>query len=393
MMIKNRFLFFAFFCVCVILTIPSYAAEQEEPLWTGQEPFPTLNNIETLKNVEYVRVKERQPEKDGFKWQHGAAIIRYKNDFYVSVGVNAGSENTVGEKILILKSRNDWRHWEEPVLLEPNDTEHGRSHGVFFEKDEKLWALHAKFVERGKAKGNNFPGLTMEAFSLDESVGEWINLGDAARGIWPLQEPIRLSNGGYAVGGCDENWQGAIAVSEPNDPLHWKTIKVNAPKKHYTEGNLWRDGDDLILLLRNESPQRSGTVRAAISRSKDGGRTWPTPKEGNLAMNRSKPACGVLSNGVRYLVGMSASDNENRNGLTIAVSRPGEKGLSRLRKIRDIAGPVPPGAFEASSFAYPHAMEYDGRLFVIYSAGAVGEPGNNNHIELAVIPLEELSIP
>ncbi|MDO5553922.1 MAG: sialidase family protein [Planctomycetia bacterium] len=370
-------------------------ADSPVSLWSGKE-YPTQDKMETIKGIEFIKVKTRQPEIDSWTWQHGPAIVRYKGDFYASVGVNPGSENTVGEKIIMIKSQGDWRHWEEPVVLEPNDSECGRSHGVFLVAEDKLWAFHSKFFSHDKAEGKSFPGLVMEAFQLDETTGTWKNMGNVANDIWPYRTPVRLPNGNYITAGMDKDWiNGTVAISNGSDLLHWKTQKVNAPGKCFSEGTLWFDDNDdkITVLLRNDHQPGREYLRAAVTQSSDYGETWTCSTDSDLAMNGCKPDAGTLSTGQRYLVGYTAAGNHNRSSLTIAVGRPGETTLCKVWKIRNIADPTPDNAFDAISFAYPSSVEYDGNLFVIYSVGdPKGNGYNRNHVELAVIPISALTI-
>ena len=61
-----------------------------------------------------------------------------------------------------------------------------------------------------------------------------------------------------------------------------------------------------------------------------------------------------------------------------------------MRKVYRIADTVQrehdPGA--EPRLAYPYAVEYDGNLYVIYSAATL--PGNLNDAELAIIPVDNL---
>jgi hypothetical protein len=114
-----------------------------------------------------------------------------------------------------------------------------------------------------------------------------------------------------------------------------------------------------------------------------------------MPLSTSKPYCGYLSTGQRYLLGNSVrGGNYSREHLTIAVSRPGEKLLCRVWLIRDADIPEPLrdtyGYTDRQHLAYPHAIEHNGRLYVAYSAGHRG--ANQNSAELAVIPVEALAV-
>ncbi|MCL4202273.1 MAG: hypothetical protein KJ000_07245 [Pirellulaceae bacterium] len=88
-----------------------------------------------------------------------------------------------------------------------------------------------------------------------------------------------------------------------------------------------------------------------------------------------------------------------RSPLTIAVSRPGQRELSRVFVIRHALFPEGSGeSHERAALAYPYAVEHGGRLYVGYSnsGGGVGRTGegrerwNNNSAELAIIPVSAL---
>ena len=104
----------------------------------------------------------------------------------------------------------------------------------------------------------------------------------------------------------------------------------------------------------------------------------------------SKPYVGILSTGQRYIIGTIAADvGFSRVPLTIAVSRPGEMLFSRIfcitdRTIRDNPSHTQP------RLAYPYAIEYDKKLYVVYSAAL--ERGNLNDAEPAVILIEDLKV-
>jgi hypothetical protein len=99
-------------------------------------------------------------------------------------------------------------------------------------------------------------------------------------------------------------------------------------------------------------------------------------------MAASKPYCGRLSTGQRYLV---FNADPSRDTLAIAVSKPCEKQLCMVWKIRQGVSPQPlyPGSAKTPSWSYPYAVEYDGNLYVVYSAG-------KEDCDMAVIPVKSL---
>jgi len=196
---------------------------------------------------------------------------------------------------------------------------------------------------------------------------------------------IVVENG---YGGPDD--PAAVAISHGNDLTRWDVVPIPKPgdMTMWGESTVLVDGPELLCIARYRQP----TALAAIS--SDYGRTWSEIRRTNLPMAASKPYAGVLSNGSRYLIGSIAADNGNaRRPLTIAISRPGEKQLSRIFKIRDAV--VDERSVEShprASLAYPYAVQRDGLLYVGYSNdGSRG--GNRNSAELAVIPVAGLIAP
>ena len=107
----------------------------------------------------------------------------------------------------------------------------------------------------------------------------------------------------------------------------------------------------------------------------------------NLPVSASKPYAGQLSTGARYLIvnipvpGLAARDT-----LAIAVSRPGATTFSVLRVIRQGKSPAPrsSGAGIGRQWAYPYAIERNGKLYVVYAS-------TKENAELSILELPELS--
>src|SRR5690606_20334878 len=114
--------------------------------------------------------------------------------------------------------------------------------------------------------------------------------------------------------------------------------------------------------------------------------TWAQAQRSNLPMVTSKPDSGMLSTGQWFAV----INIESRSNLMIAVGKPGEKGLSKLYKVRYGAPPIKKYAYQGDvmpyDYAYPYAMEHDGKLYVTYSIG-------KGDCEVAIIPIASLSTP
>lgn len=345
-------------------------------IWDGDLP-PAEADLPFVAGTRYVTIKKREPEKDGFKWLHGVAVAPYRGTLFATWGENQGAENTVTEINRGSRSRDGGLTWSAPEVIGPGSAEEGNSHGVFLEHQDKLWCFMARF---GNGKGQ-FPGLGMDAYTLDAAANTWQRQGLVAPGIWPLKAPEKLADGNWFVPGCDENWRAAVAISHGDDLTQWDAIKLPVGGLVHTEATAWVDGAEIVAILRNQAPLQEGPVRAAVSVSRDYGRTWTESVESNFPMVTSKPFAGVLSTGQRFLVANVCRANSNsRNCLAIAVGRPGEKTLCRMWRLDAGMG-----------LSYPDACEHDGKLYVAYS-WTEASGGNQNSAKLAILPVASLAV-
>jgi len=388
-------------------------ADRRFVLWDPDKPVPASAEASLLEGVEFVVVKRREPEVDGYNWLHGAAIVRHKGALYVSFGHNRGSENTASEVVNGCGSIDGGKTWREVFTIDVGDEpDLAVSHGVFLSLDGTLWAFHGAFYDRMKK-------VHTRAYALDEQTGDWKPLGVVAEdGFWPMQEPQRMDDGnwimagisvGNGYGGPDD--PAAVAISRGDDLTHWDVVRIPKPK----EMEMW--GESTVIVergagkcrrsLRERTSFRGAKSDMPVPRivciaryrepialaavSEDYGRTWTEIRESNLPMAASKPYAGILSTGQRYLVCTTTSDSGNRRSpLTIAVDRPGEERFSKIHRIRDAVHDGPGESTPNARLSYPYAAEYDGKLYVIYSNDG-GRGGNRNSCELAIIPIDRLT--
>ena len=259
------------------------------------------------------------------------------------------------------------------------------SHGSFLSHRGKLWAFMGAFSgERSK--------VHTRAYVLDEKRNSWQPRGVIVRdGFWPMQAPLRMSNGNWIIAGFDvgNGEPASVAISKGDDFTKWEHVVIPRDaslKTMWGESTVIVDGNQVLNIARYGSE-----ALALVSRSGDGGRTWTPMRAANLPMATSKPYAGTLSTRQRYLVCTTTADSKGQRApLTIAVSRPGQTLFSKVFRIRNAehsSGESHPSA----RLSYPYAVEHQGHLYVGYSNSA-GRRGNNNSAELAVIPLQSLRI-
>ena len=119
------------------------------------------------------------------------------------------------------------------------------------------------------------------------------------------------------------------------------------------------------LIIRDQGYTR----RLYRSLSFDAGGTWTVPVKTNYPDAASKNMPGRLSNGLYYLISNPKDSGANaRDPLAISFSRDGWV-FSAPMALRKNGPPLryPGKAKGGHSFQYSHAIEHDGKLWVIYA--------------------------
>jgi hypothetical protein len=376
--------------------IPVSELKEPEPvaLWKGA-PVPKTADMPVLKNVEFSVIKPYEFKKDGYRFLHGVALGWHKGTLYASIGHNQGGENTDTEEARVCHSDDNGKTWSALKTIDGRrEPGTGVSHGVFLSHKGIFWSFHAAY--KGTMKD-----VHTRAYLLNEEDGSWERKGTViGGGFWPMQEPIRMDDGNWIMGGLRVGGgnPAAVAISHGDNLLKWDMIMI--PNARST-GKMWGESTVIVDGKNITNISRYGKVSKALAAvSKDYGRTWTKMRVSNLPMATSKPYTDTLSTGQRYLICSTTADGEGRRSpLTIAISRPGKDFFSKVYVIRHAVFPEGPGeSHKNAALSYPYAIEHDGSLYVGYSnsGGGVGRVGegrelwNNNSAELAIIPLDSL---
>lgn len=356
-------------------------------LWTGA-PLPSEDNVSDLPWVSGAEVPPEYIHEgtEDLGWLHGVAIIEHEGAFHTSWANSPSGENSSAERVRGKSLPVGQSNWlDQPVSTMADDPDGAenpdrRSHGAFWSVNGDLYAFPARWDEEGA--GTHFPGLTFEAYKLNETTGGWESQGQAGNDSWTLDTPAQMANGNWIMGGVDANFRSAVLISDGDSPTQWTTVKPPRGGGNFSETTVIANGSEVLAIARNQNDNVAG-----VSISHDNGQTWSEFQATNFLMSDSKPAAGVLSTGQRYLISNQGPESD-RDTLTIAVSRPGEKTFSKVWKIRDSASPDPdyPGdATKRSQWSYPYAHEHDGNLYVVYSA-------TKEDAVLSVIPISDLTL-
>ena len=143
----------------------------------------------------------------------------------------------------------------------------------------------------------------------------------------------------------------------------------------------WYSTDDGFVHMIARDNSHSGRLIRVLS--EDGGTTWSTPVLTNYPDATSKNFTGRLSNGAYFLINNPSP--ENRYPLAISFSHDGWTFSNSVAIRKD----APPIRFKAETsrkgFQSPHAIEYGGSLWVIYST-------NKEDIEISEFKISDLEI-
>jgi hypothetical protein len=362
---------------CTFLTLLALLLTPLAVLRAADVTFPT--------GIEHVRVE--RSDSDKYDFLHDPAIELHKGEVFAA-WYNCPKQEIVGESLIrCRRSKDGGRTWSALEVI----AEDASRDGTYYVPAQLLshgGVLHA-FV--GKMKGHDLI-TTCAVYVLNETTNRWQPRGDIADLFLPNCQPVKMTDGNWIMAGRVASRFGvkpyipAVAIST-GDQLtgRWKVVPLQAEElspAHCPETTVWVEGRELLALTRNNT----GAVPFAYA-SYDHGRTWSAVTDHRFTASTSKLYAGHLSTGQRYVVFNLPKDGEkgfnSRETLVIGVGRPGELALVKTWCVQEHSTPDRPPASH-----YPCAIEHQGRLLVLYTAGREGR----RQCELASIPIASLKV-
>lgn len=356
------------------------------PVWDPAVPFPTPQEMHDLNIVTHVSVERAQ--KGGYHYLHEATIAWHRDRFYLGWANHRTRETGDYDELIRGCTSPDALHWSKPEIWAqaPLIGATSHNHPLLFSHGDRLYGFFICWREEHRP--------TTELFVLDDATGKWVWLKESAiPGFVPFCTPQRMDNGNWVVGGEDYWYDAAVIISDGDDLTRWKMVKIPRPddlELLFPETAIVSRGNNRLLAVcrpQQRTPDRSDAWSAPAAESFDGGLTWTKLRLSNFPLAPSQPFAGRLSTGQNYLLTNSLEDG--RCLLTIAVTGP-EGGLfRRIFKLRHQQWPRV-RLFENSlggpaEWAYPGAIELDGKLYITYSQG-------KEDCTLSIVPIEVLAI-
>ena len=356
------------------------------PVWDPAEPFPTPQDMHDLDIVTHVSVNRAQ--REGYHYLHEATIARHRDRFYLGWANHRTRETGDHDELIRGCTSTDVLHWGEPSIWAQAPLIGGTSHNhpLLFSHGGRLYGFFICWRKEHRP--------TTELFVLDDASGKWEWLKESSiPDFVPFCTPQRMDNGNWVVGGEKYWYDAAVAISDGDDLTKWKMVTIPRPddlKLLFPETAIVSRGNNRLLAFcrpQQETPSEPSAWTAPVAESCDGGCTWTTLQLSNFPLAPSQPFSGRLSTGQNYLLTNNMEDG--RCLLTIAVTGP-EGGLfRRIFKLRHQQWPRV--RFFENSFArptewaYPGAIEHDGKLYITYSQG-------KEDCTLSIVPIEVLAV-
>lgn len=360
-------------------------------VWDRSMAFPTPENMEDPDIITQVSVaKARENE---YHYLHEATIAWHCGKFVMGWSNHKTHEdNNRNEKIRGCWSE-DGLHWTEPEtwLEAPALGLTSFNHPLLFEHRGVLYGFFVAWRDEKPCT---------EIFTFDDIKLKWEHHPEKKiQGFLPFCTPQRMENGNWIMGGEVSWYHSAVAISEGENLLNWRLVVIpNSDRISllYPETAVVCQKGRLLAFCR---PRQIGSVNAddaltaPVSESLDCGETWSEIKMSNFPLGPSQPFSGRLSTGQNYLLVNSLE--ENRTLLMIAVTEPGGTLFRKIYKVRHQAWPAIRlfGGYTTNDshkgrptqWAYPGAIEHEGKLYITYSQG-------KEDCSMTIIPIEALHV-
>lgn len=311
-------------------------------------------------------------------------LAHFDGRFWAIWSSSQVGEEDPGQHILYATS-TDGRQWSNAAVLAPDPDgpagpQRWIARGVFVDGGHlrALGALVESAAYRERGSGVVWRGLKLMRFTWTGKAWEQdMEFADDCMNNFP---PIRLKDRD-AMPCRDSGMNLSVALAASRGGNAWKFIPLDAapPFHRMDEPAMYvaRDGT-AQLLIRDGA--RSGYLIRSVSL--DGGKSWSKPVLTNYPDATSKNFVLWLANGTYVLI--NNPDQKRRDPLAASFSRDGWVFDHPIALRKNAPGRRYAGRAKGSgSYQYPHAMEYGGAMWVIYST-------NKEDIEISEFPLSGL---
>lgn len=289
------------------------------------------------------------------------------------------------DQLIRYATSSDGKRWSESRILvdDPDGPDKpGRwiARGIYVE-DGRLKALGA-YIESAayRLRGQQvvWQGLKLMRFEWDGK--KWVARGLFADDCMNNFPPQRLGDS-YGMPCRDSRMDVYMARSKTPGTGPWERTPIAAdpPFHRMDEPTLYETPDGFMHMIIRDNNRSRRLIRSV---SRDQGKTWTAPVLTDYPDATSKNFTGRLRDGTYYLI--NNPDPNQRDPLAISFSADGWL-YSNPVAVRKNAAPPRPQTTGGGRFMYPHAIEFRGSLWVVYSTNA-------QDIEMTRLPLDRMKI-
>ncbi len=311
-------------------------------------------------------------------------LAHHNGLFYASwSSASVGEEDP--DQHIVYATSPDGHTWTAPQTLAPDPDgptgpQRWIARGLFVENNRlrALGALieSADYGQRGR--GVVWKNLALHAFTFNNK--QWRDDGPIAPNAMNNFPPIKI-DGRLLMPARDAEMNMSVLAAKKLAPNAWSATPLfsEPPFHRMDEPTLYEAADRTLHLIIRDGARSRRLLRAI---STDRGRTWSHPVLTDFPDATSKNFVIRLSTGAYVLI--NNPNPTSRDPLSLALSPDGWQ-FSQPTPIRHDAPPrrYAGRAKGSGSFQYPHALEHNGSLWIIYST-------NKEDIEISEIPLSAL---
>jgi len=309
-------------------------------------------------------------------------LCHYDGKFWLMWSCGAVHEGRAGQYIRYATS-DDGLNWSQSqIMVEPDENKIMRynSRG-FWVRDGELLALGSR-DEEGKHFG---PGLDLRCWQWEKASGKWIYRGvifDKAINNFP---PKRLASGEWMMTRRDCNRNISVLIGGVKSITDWEVVDIKVPldESDMAEPFWWKLGNGELVMGFRDNSWSKRLYRAFGSKD---GREWTQPVRSNFPDAKAKFNVLKTSKGDYVLVNNPSP--KGRNPLCLSYSADGVT-FTKMGLLKGEATEprylslTDQWKYNSWGYNYPHVMEHDGSLFVVYAR-------NKEDLEVLKVPLSEI---
>jgi hypothetical protein len=281
---------------------------------------------------------------------------------------------------VVFSSSQDGRTWTAPGPLAIPGAERAMVARGFWVVGQELYALIAQFRGPGVFSARDPAGKDLQLILYHHSgSGQWARTALVFADTLNNFPPVRLSNGRWMMTARDAGFNASVLESGQDPFGPWTRHRVLG---RYDMKDVTPDEPVLVQPARNRLVmmiRNNARLRALFrTESADGGKSWTPPVATDVPSAPSKFFLLKTSRGDWLAVG-NFDPVIGRKRLHVALL---DSTFSQANIVK-VSLPGQVQGKEIPSVQYPHAIEHDGNLYVVYSR-------NKSAIELAIIPMPEV---